>query len=90
MSQRMYEIEEFKDYHIKGEAGLDLVGHLVKCKVCGKKIIVEMLIESNFDTLPTNVQATCLECMKVCDEFREGNPKVTAQIEGWKKNAGIV
>lgn len=62
-------------YHIED----NLIGHLLKCNKCGKKILVEILlfgVSHNLDVI-----ATCGSCMKISDNIKEKYPEVSKKIE---------
>jgi hypothetical protein len=69
-------------YFIQGTSGFDTMGHLLTCQKCGKKILVEVvLMGTNHNTA---IQATCLDCLKLSEEFRSLHPKVADQIDHWR------
>jgi hypothetical protein len=68
-------------FYIKGKN--PVMGHLATC-VCGRKIVVQLPLIG----VPHHRDAyvTCLECMVVDPKFRENNPEIAAQIDGWKND----
>ena len=81
-----YEEEHRKDtYYIDGKFGV--MGHLVACGKCGRKIIVEnVLIGTNHNI---SVIAKCADCFEISETFRRDYPNDAEEIEAlvneWKK-----
>lgn len=68
-------------YFVQGH-NIGLMGYLLQCPVCNRKIIVETaLIGANHNA---SVFATCAECLKVNDKFAEEYFEIVNQIENWK------
>jgi hypothetical protein len=70
-------------YSIPGEGdwadAMSLMGHLLKCSVCGKAFVVEIgLIGTNHNAF---VNVICMDCYRISDEFRKSNPQKAEEIE---------
>jgi len=70
-------------YYIPGERALSVMGHLCKCRKCGRKILVELVLIGvpHHDT-PI---VTCSECLVLDSEFRNKNPDIAKQLDEWQQ-----
>ena len=59
------------------------MGHFLKCHKCGRKIIVEFVINGTNHNM--NVAATCAECVVLSEDFKKNNPEEAKKIEEFVK-----
>ena len=67
---------------IESEGGR-VVGYTVQCRVCERKILVEMVM---FRTIHHQTPlVTCAGCLTLQDDFREAQPAISKQLDEWRK-----
>lgn len=71
-------------YFIEGTEGLGVAGKMLACFVCGRKILLESVINGTSHNVSETV--TCAECLHINKEFGEKHPEIVAQIEEWSKS----
>lgn len=80
-------IEEFlRTYARKklGEARNDYEYHKEKCPRCGRKILVQIVLDgSNHNASVSVICAECLAKTGVGKQFKEERPEATKDIENW-------
>lgn len=60
---------------------MDYGHHKLACKKCGRKILVEIVMGTNYSVI---VIATCAECLGVLDEtFCKERPEEAKSIQLW-------
>lgn len=75
---------KIKTYHIPATTGsFAVTGYFLTCRECRRKILVEIaLLGTNHNA---TVTAICAECLKIGENFKKEQPKVSEQIEEWQK-----
>lgn len=74
-----------KTFHLQPKPGaafgMTVMGHMVECGKCKRKILVEMPLIG----VPhhTGVQVTCGDCLVLADSFRNEYPEQAKQVEEW-------
>jgi len=71
-------------FYIPGNAGISLMGHLLKCTKCGRKIAMQVGLIGTVHHVQPSV--TCGECLDIDQAFATQYPEVTEQLEEWKKS----
>ncbi len=73
-------------YYIEGDCTdptkqMPLIGYLLKCVKCNRKIHVDAILIGVNHTL--SVSACCAECLEIRDEFRQDHPDIAEKIDKW-------
>lgn len=74
--------DEKREFSFQGERDYVTSGRVVTCK-CGRKLLVDAVSWSSRG-LPA-VNAVCLECVELSEEFRRDLADVAKAIDGWVK-----
>ena len=55
------------------------------CDLCGRKILVEAVINNATEENTITLKANCADCMRgnISDEFRQERPEVVEDLEEW-------
>ncbi|MCK9458156.1 MAG: hypothetical protein M0R80_00570 [Proteobacteria bacterium] len=61
------------------EGGFACQGYLLTCSKCGKKIIVETVINGTNHNV--SVMAICADCVELNNKFKEGQPELAKEIQ---------
>lgn len=70
-------------YAIDGPDGYSLHGTMLECKVCKRKVLLELFVNGTKHHLSETV--ICAECLHINEEFRDEHPEIVEQIEEWMK-----
>jgi hypothetical protein len=68
-------------YYIESN-DMPLMGHLLECSQCGRKIHVGMVLIGQ--PHHTGIQATCGECLSL-EDVEKNHPKIAAKMKKWLK-----
>jgi hypothetical protein len=70
------------NYSIAQVNGLSVIGYFLKCHQCGKKIVVEAVL--NGVNHNVSMSAVCAECVELNDEFKTAQSNIARSIEEFK------
>lgn len=71
-------------YFVQSSDGASLHGHMLQCGVCGRKILLEMVV--NGTQHHSGETVTCAECLHINKEFGDKHPEIVARIEEWRRS----